>query len=81
MALATLYSAALRKERSLPNCHGLIVDHRARPESTEEAQWVAEQLHSKCMAVYQFQGSCLTLRSEYAVLDYSYNMARRHRPK
>ena len=28
-----------------------IVDHKVRPESTEEAEWVAEQLRSKCKSI------------------------------
>lgn len=32
----------------LPKAHGFIVDHKARPESAEEAQWVAEELRGKC---------------------------------
>jgi hypothetical protein len=54
MALATLYSKALQREHLLPKCHGIIVNHKVRQESTEEAQWVAEQLSSKCKDVYQF---------------------------
>lgn len=42
MALATLYANCKRPQ--LPKLHGIIIDHKARPESTEEAQWVAEQL-------------------------------------
>jgi hypothetical protein len=49
MALAALYSTARRSNRLLPEPHGFIVDHKARPESTEEAEWVAEQLRQKCM--------------------------------
>jgi tRNA(Ile)-lysidine synthase TilS/MesJ len=48
MALASLYTRALKRNRSLPQAHGFIVDHKARPESTEEAAWVAEQLRSQC---------------------------------
>ncbi|KAF2267079.1 hypothetical protein CC78DRAFT_103842 [Lojkania enalia] len=47
MALATLYSRALQVDKSLPRCYGIIIDHKARAESAEEAQWVAEQLRSK----------------------------------
>lgn len=44
MALAFLYARA-RKEHSLfPKAYGFIVDHKARPESTDEAEWVAEML-------------------------------------
>ncbi|KAF1975055.1 hypothetical protein BU23DRAFT_86980 [Bimuria novae-zelandiae CBS 107.79] len=43
MALATLY-ANCYADAPLPNLHGFIIDHKARPESTEEAHWVAEQL-------------------------------------
>ncbi|KAF2869964.1 PP-loop family-domain-containing protein [Massariosphaeria phaeospora] len=44
MALATLYSRALSANKTLPRCHGIIIDHKVRPESTEEAEWVAQQL-------------------------------------
>lgn len=30
-----------------PPDHAFIVDHKVRPESTEEAKWVAEQCRSK----------------------------------
>lgn len=48
MALASLYARARQTDASLPQGHGFIVDHKVRPESTEEAAWVAEQLRSKC---------------------------------
>jgi tRNA(Ile)-lysidine synthase len=48
MALAALYATARRSNRFLPRPHGFIVDHKVRPESTEEAEWVAEQLREKC---------------------------------
>jgi tRNA(Ile)-lysidine synthase len=48
MALASLYSRAQRTRSSLPSAYGFIVDHKARPESTEEAKWVAEQLRQEC---------------------------------
>ena len=47
MALATLYANAIAKDRTLPTCHAFIIDHKARPESTEEAEWVKEQLRWK----------------------------------
>ncbi|KAF2472037.1 uncharacterized protein BDR25DRAFT_284472 [Lindgomyces ingoldianus] len=47
MALVTLYSRALRSNTQLPKCHGIIIDHRAREESSEEAEWVADQLRTK----------------------------------
>ena len=31
-----------------PSDHAFIVDHKARPESTEEAKWVAEQCRTQC---------------------------------
>ncbi|OAG13111.1 uncharacterized protein CC84DRAFT_1160330 [Paraphaeosphaeria sporulosa] len=43
MAIATLYSRCKQSHR-LPDLHGIIVDHKARPGSGQEAQWVAEQL-------------------------------------
>ena len=47
MALATLYKEFREENPSAPKAYGFIVDHRVRPESTEEASWVAEQLRSK----------------------------------
>ncbi|KAL6706803.1 hypothetical protein ACN47E_005139 [Coniothyrium glycines] len=47
MALAALYCEAQASANHLPKAHGFIVDHKLRPESTEEAEWVAEQLRSK----------------------------------
>lgn len=47
MALATLYKDFQEEDPELPKAHGFIVDHKVRPESTEEASWVAEQLRSK----------------------------------
>jgi len=47
MALAALYKEAQLLDDALPKPHGFIVDHRVRPESTEEAEWVAQQLRSK----------------------------------
>ena len=48
MALATLYWKATSANESLPKCHGFIIDHKVRPESTEEAEWVAQQMRYKC---------------------------------
>lgn len=48
MALASLYSSLRRTSPLSPLPFGFIVDHKARPESTEEAHWVAEQLRSEC---------------------------------
>lgn len=48
MALAFLYARAREANKLLPKAHGFVVDHKARPESTEEAQWVADQLRSRC---------------------------------
>jgi hypothetical protein len=48
MALAALYATAIKSNKFLPRPHGFIVDHKVRPESTEEAEWVAEQLRKKC---------------------------------
>ncbi|KAF2856015.1 hypothetical protein T440DRAFT_494840 [Plenodomus tracheiphilus IPT5] len=47
MALAALYTQARANDERLPPAHGFIVDHKARPESAEEAAWVAEQLRHK----------------------------------
>jgi tRNA(Ile)-lysidine synthase len=64
MALAYLYSKIRKANGSLPKAHGFIVDHRARPESTEEAQWVAEELRWKCKlgSKTSFSDSLLTTR-------------------
>lgn len=56
MALATLYKEAQATNQSLPKAHGFIVDHKLRPESTEEAEWVAEQLRWK----REIPASCLS---------------------
>ncbi|EOA82278.1 uncharacterized protein SETTUDRAFT_181451 [Exserohilum turcica Et28A] len=47
MALAALYREYQEENESHPKAHGFIIDHGVRPESTEEASWVAEQLRSK----------------------------------
>lgn len=41
-----LDSGPMRIDR--PPAFAFIVDHKVRPESTEEAEWVAEQCRSKC---------------------------------
>lgn len=48
MALATLY--ARYRHEGLPDLHGFIIDHKARPESAKEARWVANQL-DKCQCI------------------------------
>ncbi|USP74191.1 putative tRNA(Ile)-lysidine synthase [Curvularia clavata] len=47
MALAALYKEFQQENSFAPKAYGFIVDHKVRPESTEEASWVAEQLRSK----------------------------------
>ncbi|KAF2018707.1 adenine nucleotide alpha hydrolases-like protein [Aaosphaeria arxii CBS 175.79] len=47
MALATLCSRLRGDSAAFPKCHGIIIDHKARPESTEEAHWVSDQLRNK----------------------------------
>ncbi|KAF2686578.1 hypothetical protein K458DRAFT_297696 [Lentithecium fluviatile CBS 122367] len=47
MALATLYAKAAAADKTLPACHAFIIDHRVRDESTEEAEWVKQQLRWK----------------------------------
>lgn len=47
MALAQLYSRLAESQNKLPKAHGIIIDHKVRHESTEEAQWVADQLKTK----------------------------------
>lgn len=47
MTLAQLYSRLAESQRKLPKAHGIIIDHKARSDSTEEAQWVADQLKTK----------------------------------
>lgn len=49
MALAALLSNAAREHDEFPEPYAFIVDHKARKESSEEAEWVAEQLAQKCM--------------------------------
>ncbi|KAF2813436.1 uncharacterized protein BDZ99DRAFT_517694 [Mytilinidion resinicola] len=44
MALASLCNSAAKKYDKFPECVGLIVDHKSREGSSEEALWVAEQL-------------------------------------
>jgi tRNA(Ile)-lysidine synthase len=56
MALATLYAKFWNSflERGSnndvtppPELRGFVVNHKVRPESTEEARWVAEQLRTQ----------------------------------
>lgn len=47
MALAALYKEAQSLDDCLSKPHAFIVDHKVRPESTEEAEWVAQELRSK----------------------------------
>ncbi|KAI0613591.1 Mitochondrial tRNA(Ile)-lysidine synthetase [Pyrenophora tritici-repentis] len=47
MALAALYNEAQSVDELLSKPHAFIVDHKVRPESTEEAEWVARELRSK----------------------------------
>jgi tRNA(Ile)-lysidine synthase len=61
MALAALYFQAKKNHRLLPPAHGFIVDHKVRPESTEEAEWVAEQLLSKCETCIHLTSICIWL--------------------
>jgi hypothetical protein len=61
MALATLYAEAVAKDTSLPNCHAFIIDHKVRPESTEEADWVKEQLRWKCPYTQLLMSTIATL--------------------
>ncbi|KAF2496279.1 hypothetical protein BU16DRAFT_617745 [Lophium mytilinum] len=44
MALASLCNSAAKQYDMFPECVGLIIDHKSREGSTEEALWVAEQL-------------------------------------
>ncbi|KAJ4352726.1 hypothetical protein N0V95_003998 [Ascochyta clinopodiicola] len=60
MALAALFAnLESSKEYHTPqiHAHAFIVDHKVRPESTEEAEWVAEQCRSK----FGMQASVLPL--------------------
>ncbi|KZM21811.1 ATP binding [Ascochyta rabiei] len=60
MALAALFANLKNsKEYQTPqiHAHAFIVDHKVRPESTEEADWVAEQCRSK----FDMQASVLPL--------------------
>ncbi|KAF1915211.1 PP-loop family-domain-containing protein [Ampelomyces quisqualis] len=67
MALVSLYARARQTHVHLAQAHGFIVDHKVRPESTEEAEWVAEQLRSK----YSMDASILTLAwpTQFDMLD------------
>ncbi|KAG9186957.1 tRNA(Ile)-lysidine synthase [Alternaria panax] len=47
MALAALYTQARERNSELPEAHGLIVDHKVRSGSTQEAKWVQSQLRLK----------------------------------
>ena len=44
MALASLCANTSHILGDFLECVALIVDHKSRPESTEEALWVAQQL-------------------------------------
>ncbi|KAJ8110793.1 hypothetical protein OPT61_g6454 [Boeremia exigua] len=59
MALASLFARSrdLSNSKHTRHAHAFIVDHKVRPESTEEAEWVAEQ----CRAMFGMQASILTL--------------------
>ncbi|KAF2632144.1 hypothetical protein BU25DRAFT_445270 [Macroventuria anomochaeta] len=47
MALASLFANARDSWKANILSHAFIVDHKVRPESTEEAEWVAEQCRAK----------------------------------
>jgi len=53
MVLASLFSHAstefCAETRWFPEPIALIVDHRLRKDSSEEAKWVANELEMKCM--------------------------------
>jgi hypothetical protein len=51
MALATLFSDAKRIHPNLPAPYAIIADHGYRPESAEEASWVAKTLQEKCQGI------------------------------
>ncbi|KAF2656529.1 hypothetical protein K491DRAFT_691925 [Lophiostoma macrostomum CBS 122681] len=48
MALAALCSRHWDKHPGPVMAHGIIIDHKMRAESGQEAQWVASQLKQKC---------------------------------
>lgn len=54
MALATLYAKAAAADKTMPSCHAFIIDHKVRAESTEEAEWVKQQLRWKRSSTDQF---------------------------
>lgn len=67
MALASLYARTYQGNTSLPKPCAIIIDHKLRPESTDEANWVAEQLRQNCethfwiwieRAAYTLQWTC-----------------------
>jgi len=79
MALAALYKEAQLLDDVLPRPHGFIVDHRVRPESTEEAEWVAQQLRLKreTGAIVHLRQQTLTGHSWHGIHHTPSYMARR----
>ncbi len=53
MALASLFARSrdLLNPKHTQLVHAFIVDHKVRSESTEEAEWVAEQCRAKCRSL------------------------------
>jgi len=81
MALATLYAKARTKHGIGTRCHGLIIDHKVRPGSTEEAEWIAQQLRAKCNHLPMVEPvSSLIERSRYASNHSSIDLAHGFQP-
>ena len=58
MALASLFANARDSWKANILSHAFIVDHKVRPESTEEAEWVAEQCRAKCRGLSMQSSLC-----------------------
>lgn len=60
MALAKLWALTLKmgKARGLPKkAHAFIIDHKARPESGKETEWVAAQLRNHRRNIFPLASS------------------------
>lgn len=84
MALASLFarSRGLLNRNGPPFANAFIVDHKARPGSTEEAEWVAEQCRVKCrLSLSKVVSLIMLIRSSWhASLRSASHLARQFRP-